>query len=256
MLKNVENENFMIDSPRTTIAGLDELIGVLKNQSKNLESEEKLDSKRIMETLNKTRASISIELRRESKKMVDDEIRGKVIPESLIGANFERIDYNEDSIFWVDFKRNPHNCHTLVLDKEYGINGITEPKGVRLNASDLNLISLDGKNPASSLDFVSFMYEELPEERRENFAMDVPGRKKDGMIIGKFLEYVKLYENSRNSPEEFVEEALKLQDEIIEKFPKFGAKSTPEELRAFQAEISDKQKNLLNKEQEEGGPKL
>lgn len=89
-----------------------------------------------MEELNKVRAALSIEVRRESKKIVDAEIRGKAKPESLIYANFERIDYNEDAVAWVDFQKNPHNCHTLVLDNEYEIDGITEPRGVKVNSSN------------------------------------------------------------------------------------------------------------------------
>lgn len=94
------------------------------------------------------------------------------------------------------------------------------------------------------------MYENLPEERRENFAMNVPDRVKDGMIIGKFLEYVNLYENSRNAPEEFIEKAFQLQSEVMKSFPHFGTKATEEELRAFQTEISD-ERTSSNKQQEE-----
>lgn len=249
-LENRENGKLTIDSPKSTIEGINTLIDTLKEQSKSLGPVEKAEKKRIMEELNKARATISIELRRKSKQIIDKEIRGKAKPESLIYANFERIDYNEDAVAWVDFQKHPHNCHTLVLDQEYEIDGITEPRGVKLNSSDLSLISLDGKNPASCLDFARVMYENLPEERRENFAMDVPDRIKDGMIIGKFFEYVNLYENSRNAPEEFIEKALQLQSEVMESFPHFGTEATAEELRIFQTGISDERASS-NKQQED-----
>lgn len=245
LLESDENEILSVAKPKTTIEGLDTLTNILKKQCKDTDSKE---STELIKKVNKLRAAVSIGIRRESKKLVDDEIRGKVKTTSLIGANFERIDFNEDAISWIDFQKHPHNCHTLVIDKEYGIDGITEPEGVKINASDLKLLSLDGMTPATSIEVIRSIYESLPEERREDYVMKIPGRRVDSMIIGKFFEYVDLYENYKDSPDKFFEETSKLQSEVARDFPNFGHKSTPEELKKIQEEILIKRENKTSKE--------
>lgn len=246
MLASKEDGILSISTPQTTIYGIDKLVDVLSDRKKGEEAAEQENLRQLIGKVKQLRAKMAIEIGRESKKLVVEEIVGQVNPISLVGANFTRIDYNDEAISWVDFHKNPHNCHTLVIDDSMGLQGADEPKGVRIKASDVRLLSLDGKEPANSIDIIQFMYNSLPEERRENFGMRVPGKTKDKVVIGKFLEYVDIYRDYKDSPAVFLEKIAELQESVAEEFPKYAIKASPEELKLFQEEMMQERKTDLH----------
>ncbi len=246
MLASQEDGILSISAPQTTIYGIDKLVDVLSDRKKEKEIGEQENLKQLIGKVKQLRAKLAIEIGRESKKLVVEEIVGQVNPISLVGANFTRIDYNDEAISWVDFHKNPHNCHTLVIDDSMGLQGTNKPKGVRIKASDVSLLSLDGKEPANSIDIIQFIYNNLPEERRENFGMDVPNRTKDKVIIGKFLEYVDIYRDYKDSPNVFLEKIAELQESVAKEFPKFAMKASEEQLKQFQEEMMQERKNELH----------
>ncbi len=255
MLESAKEGALLVSNPKTTINGIDRLIDELMTRKKEKSSEEGKESIDLLaKKVSKLRAELSIEIGRKSKKLVSEEILGEVKPDSLVGANSTRIDYNDEAISWVDFYKHPHNCHTLVLDIDMGISGITVPRGVRISASDVRLLSLDGKEPASSIDIIQFMYNKLPEERRKNYGMNVPSRKKDEVIIGSFLEYVDIYSKYIDSPSDFLEKISQLQECVAQEFPNFGKKVSAEDLKRFQAElIEERKKEVSERENVEQG---
>ncbi len=202
-------ETIILNNPKLTAEGIDECIDELLKENENALSKK----------LNRIRKQITIAVRRESKTVVNNLIRGKIIPESCIGANAERIDYNEDKMEWIDTKRYPHNCHTMVVDFDDDIEEITAPRGIGIGKEKLQLLSIDGKKPASTVDIVKEFYEHATPEERKKFSLTMPNGQKDRMMIGDFLEYVDIYERCNRDPEILRDELEKLQESILERYP-------------------------------------
>lgn len=217
ILQNNDTENlnvFSVEKPKTIIDAIDSISNKLNKDN--------LEDRKILEKLIQIRAQITINIRRKSKEEID-KARGKVKPETLTteyGANFERIDYNEDAVMWLDQKRYPHNVHTMIRDIDSGIEGIENPIGVRVSENDLLLVSVDGKKPANSLQVIKAIYENSNNKDRKNdFTMNMLNRNKDIMHIEHFLKYVEIYEKYKNNPEKFSQNIICLQDKIMEDFP-------------------------------------
>lgn len=167
-----------VNAPRTAIEYIDKIAGVLDSKESGIE--------KLAQKLSQMRAQISIGVREESKKQIDS-FRGEAIPESINQANFERIDYNEDMVAWVDVSRHPHNAHTIIREE----NG--EKRGAVISGDTLSILSLDGEKPATAVELTKHIFDSSPELDRRNFVMNIPGRKIDKLIIEDFYKYVELY---------------------------------------------------------------
>lgn len=209
LINNLASEKSKLDKPRQTARGIDQCIENLLQGND--------EEKKVAEKLTDIRKQITIAIRRESKKVVNNLIRGEIIPESYIGANAERIDYNEDRMEWIDTKRYPHNCHTMVLDVDNEVEGINLPKGIGIGKDKLRLLSIDGKTPAKSIDVIKEFYEHATQ--KEKFSLSTTNGNKDEQMIGYFLEYIGIYEQYHNDPEVFKEKLEKLQEEILMRYP-------------------------------------
>lgn len=198
-----EGISFEVNNPYTTIQYLDRLIDLLDKKDNH--------EKVLCEKLSQMRSEITIGIREKSKGQVDI-IRGRIIEGTEQGANFERIDYNEDMVAWVDIDRYPHNAHTMIQETENG------PKGVVINGSILQMLSLDGKKPATSLELTRHIFEQTSVEDRSKFVMNMPNRKVDSLIIEDLYEYVDMYYENRNNPTLLKCKLSDFQDRLIQKY--------------------------------------
>lgn len=108
--------------------------------SSKMSDEEK---KEALESLRAKRASITIELRKKSKKLIYAK-RGALIDDSGV---FEELDYNEEKLRWGNQIQNPHNVHTKIVEDGEGIHGQT----VKSNGSEkFGAFSIDGEHVATA----------------------------------------------------------------------------------------------------------
>lgn len=199
--KSTFGENVDIAKPKTTIMYIDKLMGLF---SKNDPAKEVIGSK-----LSQMRSQITIQIREKSKPQID-EFRGKII--SSDKANYERIDYNEDMVAWVDVEKYPHNAHTMITEE----NG--EKKGVVIDGDSLSMLSLKGEKPATAIELTQYIFERASEEEKKKFAMNMPGRKTDMLIMEDFYDYVNLYNQYKDNPNRFAEQIREFEKRLNSKY--------------------------------------
>ena len=216
-----------VNAPRTAIGSIDKIVGVLDNKEAGFME--------LAGKLSQMRAQISIGIREESKKQIDS-FRGEAIPESIEKANFERIDYNEDMVGWVDVVRHPHNAHTMIREE----NG--EKKGVVIGGDTLSMLSLDGEKPATAVELTKYIFDRSPEAERSSFVMNIPGRKTDALIIEDFYQYVDLYHTYREDPAAFQAKMREFESGLLQKYSGshlYNVTSMSDErMKAFSSEVT------------------
>lgn len=154
------------------------IVGEIKKLDDEIDSLGKDETEKKKELLDK-RSSLSILLRIESKKDIDA-LRGELInPEDEKTANIDRVDFNDDKLCWVDQIKKPHNAHSRIIETDEGLQGvIIKPKEV---------ISIDGKKPATALEAMRVAYSEIGNIQNARLSFD-PN------MLDLFFEYIRMVE--------------------------------------------------------------
>ena len=154
------------------------IVGEIKKLDQEIDSLGKDEIEKKKELLSK-RSSLSILLRIESKKDIDS-LRGELVnTEDEKTANFDRVDFNDDKLRWVDQIKNPHNAHTRIVETDEGLRGvIIKPKEV---------VSIDGKKPATAVEAMRVAYSEIGNVQNARISSD-PN------MLDLFFEYVRMVE--------------------------------------------------------------
>ena len=154
------------------------IVGEIKKLDQEIDSLGKDEIEKKKELLSK-RSGLSILLRIESKKDIDS-LRGELVnPEDEKTANFDRVDFNDDKLRWVDQIKNPHNAHTRIVETDEGLRGvIIKPKEV---------VSIDGKKPATAVEAMRVAYSEIGNVQNARISSD-PN------MLDLFFEYVRMVE--------------------------------------------------------------
>ena len=142
-----------------------------------------------IERKQKLRDTYTIQLYKKGKEMID-EIRG----EELEAGTFDRCDFDFGKLTWftqIPEKDNktalPHNAHTKIIETDNGL------IGTAIEADRLFQFSIDGEKPANGLAFLQAMLESARDE--DKLTMN-----HRPVLLGMFLEYVKLVERYKKDP--------------------------------------------------------
>lgn len=134
----------------------------------------------------KERDQLSIGIYEKTKKEVFQK-RGAL----LNGDNalvLDTIDYNDERLCWTNFEKNPHNTHTIIVNKDGNLAGMPIP------AESMGAFSVDGVNVANGLQFFEQIYDRT--EKTDLTNLQNP-RVVDINLLEQFSEYIRLVEQYR-----------------------------------------------------------
>ena len=169
--------------------------------------------------LAETRSAMINQVRIKSVAAIDA-IRGEADQESLAKANYERIDFNEDRVEWVDQEAKPHNAHTLLRFPGRGVDINGHIESAKIGSDDVRLLSNSKGKPASAIDMIKTLFikaREVDKSCMESFRMNIPNGQVDTNLIYEFLKYCEIYKQYGDNPKEFATHALAIEKRAVDR---------------------------------------
>ena len=143
----------------------------------------------LIEQYQAQRNSLAIQLYNKSREIVDD-IRGS----ETDSGTFDRCDFDFGKLEWHtqvvdknDKTALPHNAHTKIVEENGNLIGSS------INSNDLYLLSIDGIKAANGIEVLQALYSKTT--LNDNLTID-----NRPMLLGLFLEYIKLVDMYKNNP--------------------------------------------------------